>query len=69
MSTASQKRGIDMEKRPLSEQLEILAGVVRLIHDELPSDIDGDDSITAWRLNFARDVLKLASKELKQDGK
>lgn len=39
-----------MAKRPLSEQLEILAGVVKLIRDELPSDIDEAAQVAAYRL-------------------
>ena len=60
-----------MAKRPLSEQLEILAGVVRLIRDELPSDIGGAESITARRLDliFTGVTLLRVSKELKRMGK
>ncbi len=60
-----------MSKRPLSEQLEILAGVVQLIRDELPSDIGGAESITERRLNliFTGVTLIRVSKELKRMGK
>lgn len=60
-----------MAKRPLSEQLEILAGVVQLIRDELPSDIGGAESITARRLDliFTGVTLLRVSKELKRMGK
>lgn len=57
-----------MAKRPISEQLEILAGVVKLIHDELPSDIDEAAQVAAYRLAMVQGALRTSSAELKKEG-